>query len=89
MITYRVMPVDGSYAVYREGLPKGSHELEGRAIQAAKFMAAVESSRFGAFTEVLLHVPGRIDLVGQFSPADQVGPPLPSVQIGDEVVALR
>lgn len=89
MITYRVIPAEGRYAVYREGVHKGAHDLEGRAIQAAKFMAAVESSRFGAHTEVLLHLAGRIDLIGQFSPGDSPHPPLPAVQVGDEVVALR
>jgi hypothetical protein len=89
MISYRVIPAERRFAVYREGVHKGIHDLEGRAIQAAKFMAAVEASRFGERTEVLLHLPGRVDVIGSFSPGEHLPPPLPSVQVGDEVVALR
>ena len=89
MISYRIIPAEGRYAVYREGVHKGAHDLEGRAIQAAKFMAAVEASRFGEHTEVLLHLPGRVDLIGSFSASSNLPPPLPSLRVGDEVVALR
>ncbi|MCK7594902.1 hypothetical protein [Pseudomarimonas salicorniae] len=89
MISYRVIPSAHRFAVFREGVHKGVHDLEARAIQAAKFMAAVEASRFGEHTEVLLHLPGRVDLLGSFSPGEALRPPLPALQVGDELVALR
>lgn len=89
MITYRILSAEGRYTVYREGLVKGDHGLEARAVQAAKFMAAVEASRFGQRTEVLLHLPGRIDLIAQFAPDEPIRPPLPAITVGDEVVVLR
>lgn len=71
MIRYYVVRSGAEFEVKREGVGKGLHKLEARALQAAKFMAAVEAAKFGAFAEVHLEIQrGRWLLMEAFCPAD-------------------
>ena len=71
MIGYYVVRAGEQFEVKREGVSKGLHELEARALQAAKFMAAVEAAKFDTFAEVYLEVQrGRWLLMEAFCPSD-------------------
>lgn len=75
MIKYYVVRADDQFEVKREGVSKGRHPLEARALQAAKFMAAIEAAKFGLFSEVHLEIqPGQWLLMEAFKPTDFAAP---------------
>lgn len=71
MIRYYIVRTGQRFWVRREGVGKGEHQDEARAIQAATFMAAVEASQLGLACEVLRETPtGRWETLETFVAKD-------------------
>lgn len=90
MIRYYVVRNAKGYEVRREGVGKGIHRLEARALQAARFMATVESTRLGTPCELFLELlPGQFHPMENFRVEDQADLPYPVIEVGCEAVLLK